>query len=170
MTQKLKRKIGDTNDHQNERLKFETCDHRTIKITPAVKVRKSHGNFQNEPEFMSWILSFEWHFCYTRNTSPDPEPSIMDYTFDKAKVLFKRRDTKNKIGWHTNKIIVNLKQSMIKNDCSKPEAEHETVAVVNKKLTIMPKYYRVLRDWWQCCNPKSQRFVLLRPAAAGAQI
>jgi len=35
---------------------------------------------------------------------------------------------------------------MIKNDSSEPEAEHETVAVVNKKLTIMPKCYRVLRD------------------------
>jgi hypothetical protein len=37
-------------------------------------------------------------------------------------------------------------ESMIKSDSSKPEAEHETVAVVNKKLTIMPKCYRVLRD------------------------
>jgi len=53
-------------DHQNERLKFETCDHKTMKITPAVKVRNSPGTFQNEPEFMSWILSFEWHFWYTR--------------------------------------------------------------------------------------------------------
>ena len=103
-------------------------------------------------------------------TSPDPEPSIKDYTFDKAKVLLKRRDTQIKIGWHTNKIMVNLKQSMIKNDSSKPEVEHETVAVANKKLTIMLKCHRVLRDWWQCCNLKSQRFVLLRPAAARAQI
>ena len=30
-------------------------------------------------------------------TSPDPESSIMDYTFDKAKVFLKRRDTKKKL-------------------------------------------------------------------------
>ena len=30
-------------------------------------------------------------------TIPDPAPSIMDYTFDKAMVLLKRRDTKKKL-------------------------------------------------------------------------
>jgi len=42
--------------------------------------------------------------------------------------------------------MINFKQTMIKNDSSKPEVEHETVAVANKKLTIMLKCHRVLRD------------------------
>ena len=37
---------------------------------------------------------------------------------------------------------------MIKHDSSKPEAEHETVTVVNKKRTIVPKFteYCVIDD------------------------